>query len=160
MLLKEQNAAEKAAKEAAKELAKQQKEEEKAAKELAKQQKEEEKAAKELAKQQKEEDKSQKSGKKSTKTAKVEVVAEIGFKVAPTEPLKCVIINGKGQTKKSGLQESDKKFLKTSLGDILDFDSRAVIGVWNKDESRIVFNDDYVESEEEAEEEEDEYDEE
>ena len=188
LLLKEQNAAEKAAKEAAKELAKQQKEEEKAAKELAKQQKEEEKAAKELAKQQKEEekaakelakqqkeeekaakelakqqkeeDKSQKSGKKSTKTAKVEVVAEIGFKVAPTEPLKCVIINGKGQTKKSGLQESDKKFLKTSLGDILDFDSRAVIGVWNKDESRIVFNDDYVESEEEAEEEEDEYDEE
>jgi len=168
LLAKQQKAAEKEAKEhakkqkeeekAAKELAKKQKEEEKAAKELAKKQKEEEKAAKELAKQ----EKSSKTSKKATKKVVEEVKApepEAEEVVKLAEPVKCVIINGKGQTKKTGLQESDKKFLKTSQGDILDFNSRAVIGTWNKEESRIVFNEDYVESEEEEEEEEEDYDE-
>ena len=154
LLAKQQKAAEKEAKEHAKK----QKEEEKAAKELAKKQKEEEKAAKELAKQ----DKSSKTSKKATKKVVEEVKApepEAEEVVKLAEPVKCVIINGKGQTKKTGLQESDKKFLKTSQGDILDFNSRAVIGTWNKEESRIVFNEDYVESEEEEEEEEEDYDE-
>jgi len=157
--LKEQKEQEKAAKE----LVKKQKEEEKAAKELAKKQKEEEKAAKELAKQQKATLKS-KSAKKSTKKVVEEQFTpapepEAVQEVAKSEPVKCVIINGKGQTKKTGLQESDKKFLKTSQGDILDFSTREVIGTWNKEEMRIVFNEDYVESEEEDEEEEEEYDE-
>ena len=139
-------------------LAKQQKASEKEAKALAKQQKEEEKAAKELAKQ----EKSSKTSKKATKKVVEEVKApEVEEVAKPAEPVKCVIINGKGQTKKTGLQESDKKFLKTSQGDILDYTTRAVIGTWNKEEARIVFNEDYVESEEEEddEEEEEDYDE-
>jgi len=67
------------------------------------------------------------------------------------EPIKVVIINAKGQTKKTGLQESDKKFLKSSAGEVLSFKTQETIGMWNAEESRIEFNDDYVESDEEDE---------
>jgi len=157
---KEAKEAEKKKKEeekAAKEAEKKKKEEEKAAKEEEKKKKEEEKAAKEAEKKKKEEEKvvkevekKKKNEKASNKKEEVEVVEE---------PIKVVIINAKGQTKKTGLQEGEKKFLRSSKGEILDFKTQDTIGKWNAAESRIEFNEDYVESDDEDEEEEEEYDE-
>jgi hypothetical protein len=73
------------------------------------------------------------------------------------KPIKVTIINDKGQTKKTGLKETDKKFLRSTTGEILDFKTQESIGTWNTTESRIDFNEDYVESDEEEEEEEEEY---
>ena len=151
---KESKEAEKKKKEeekAAKEAEKKKKEEEKAAKEAEKKKKEEEKAAKEAEKKKKEEEKVSKATKKNEKASNKKEEVE--------EPIKVVIINAKGQTKKTGLQEGDKKFLRSSKGEILDFKTQETIGTWNAEESRIEFNEDYVESDDEDEEEEEEYDE-
>ena len=141
----------------AKEAEKKKKEEEKVAKEAEKKKKEEEKLAKEAEKKKKEEEKVAKSVKPPAETPSKEV-EEIE---EPKE--KYVIINAKGHTKKTGLKETDKKFLKGAInGTILSFTTQNEVGVWNKDENRIVFNEDYVETEDEAEEdseeEEEEYD--
>jgi hypothetical protein len=158
---KQKKEAEKQKKGAAKEAEKQKKEAEKAAKEAEKQKKEAEKAAKEAEKQKKEAEKAAKEAQKKQKvTEKPSKEAE--KKPAKEEdPIKVVIINAKGQTKKTGLQESDKKFLKSSAGEILSFKTQETIGMWNAEESRIEFNDDYVESDaedEDSEEEAEEYD--
>jgi hypothetical protein len=152
--------AEKAAKEAEKLAAKEAKEAEKVAKEAEKAAKEAEKAAKESEKAAKESEKKkkeEKSGKKKEEVKKSEKKEEI----VAEEPIKVVIINAQGQTKKSGLKETDKKFLRSSKGEILDFKTQETIGSWNAVESRIDFNEDYVESDEkdeDNEEQEDEYD--
>ena len=151
---KQKKEAEKAAKEAEKQEKIAAKEAEKAAKESEKKKKEDEKAAKEADKKKKEAEKKQKVTEKPSKEAEKKPAKE-------DEPIKVVIINAKGQTKKTGLQESDKKFLKSSAGEILSFKTQETIGMWNATESRIEFNDDYVESDEEdedSEEEAEEYD--
>jgi len=157
--------AEKAAKEAEKQAKIEAKEAEKAAKEAEKKKKEDEKAAKEAEKKKKEAEKAAKEAEKKQKvTEKPSKEAEKKQKVTEKkeeEPIKVVIINAKGQTKKTGLQETDKKFLKSSAGEILSFKTQETIGMWNAAESRIEFSDDYVESDEEdedSEEEAEEYD--
>ena len=144
---------EKAAKEAEKESKKEAEKAAKEAKEAEKKKKEEEKAAKEAEKKKKEEEKASKATKKNEKASNKEEVEVV------EQPIKVVIINAKGQTKKTGLQEGDKKFLRSSKGEILDFKTQETIGTWNAEESRIEFNEDYVESDDEDEEEEEEYDE-
>jgi colicin import membrane protein len=160
---------EKEAKEAAKQQEKEAKEAEKLAKEAAKQQEKEAKEAEKLAKQHAEKLAKEAAKKKTSKPSTQESTQESAPAVAP-EPasapaIKCVIINAKGQTKKTGLKEDDKKYLKTQDGNILNYATQEIIGKWNAEESRIEFNDDYVESESEndddsdEEEEEEEYDE-
>jgi chemotaxis protein histidine kinase CheA len=155
---------------ALKEAEKKKKDEEKALKEAEKKKKDEEKALKEAEeKALKEAEKKKKDEEKALKEAekkKKDVKAVKEVVVAPKEEEevkeKYVIINAKGQTKKTGLQDGEKKFLRGSVtGEVLSFTTQSVIGKWSKEESRIVFNDDYVESEEEDsdEEEEEEYDE-
>jgi hypothetical protein len=152
---------------AAKEAEKKKKDEETAAlKEAEKKKKDEEKAAKEAEKKKKDEEKAAKEAEKKkdvkpVKEAKpVKQVAQVAKEEEEVKE-KYVIINAKGQTKKTGLQDGDKKFLRGSVtGEVLSFTSQEVIGKWSKEESRIVFNDDYVESEDDEdsdEEEEEEY---
>lgn len=150
---------EKAAKEAEKEAKKEAEKASKEAKEAEKKKKEEEKAAKEAEKKKKEEEKVAKEAEKKKKNEKASKENKKEEVEVVEEPIKVVIINAKGQTKKTGLQEGDKKFLRSSKGEILDFKTQDTIGKWNAAESRIEFNEDYVESDDEDEEEEEEYDE-
>ena len=160
-------AAEKAAKDAAKAAEKAAKDAEKAAKDAEKAAKD---AEKEAEKKKKDEAKAAKEAEKAAKpvTKKEKAVVETkpiesaSVSTSEEQPaVKCVVINAKGQTKKTGLQDGDKKFLKSSNGEILSFTTQEKIGTWNKVENRIVFDEEYVESEEDedSEEEEEEYDE-
>ena len=149
---------------AAKEAEKKKKDEENAAlKEAEKKKRDEEKAAKEAEKKKKDEEKAAKEAEKKKKEVKpVKEVAPVAVAKEEEEVKeKYVIINAKGQTKKTGLQDGEKKFLRGSLtGEVLSFTTQSVIGKWSKEESRIVFNEDYVESEDDEdsdEEEEEEY---
>jgi len=136
-----------------KEAEKKKKEELKKAKEEAEKKKKEElkKAKEEDEKKKKEELKKAKEEKKKEEVVKSNKKEE--------EPIKVVIINSSGQTKKTGLKEGDKKYLRSTTGDILDFTTQELIGKWNAEGACIDFNEDYVESDEENEEEEEDYEE-
>jgi hypothetical protein len=113
---------------------------------LAKKEADEKKALKDMEKTTKEAEASAKE-KKMTQKAEVEPEQEV---------VKVTVINAAGQTKKTGLKEGDKKYLRSQKGDILSFDTQEPIGTWNAEKSCIDFNSDYVESEEDDEEEEEE----
>ncbi len=144
---------------AAKEAALKKKEEEKAA---ALKKKEEEKAAAKAAKEaekaaalkQKEEEK---AASKKKPTAKVVVEEE------PEDV--CEKINELGQTKKEFLAANpegkfETKYLRSkNYGTIYEKDGDGEVGTWNAEEGKIVFNQEFVESENEEEEEEEEYEE-
>jgi hypothetical protein len=153
---KKQKEEEKAAKEAEKASALKKKEEEKAAKEAEKaaalKKKEEEKAAKEVALKKKE----------AASSKKKPVVAEEEEEV-PEDV--CEKINEAGQTKKEYLAGNpegkfETKYLRSkNYGTVYEKDSNAEVGTWNAQEGKIVFNQEFVESENEEEEEEEEYEE-
>ena len=135
--------------------AKKQKEEEKAAKEAEKaaalKKKEEEKAAKEVALKKKE----------AASSKKKPVVAE--EEEVPEDV--CEKINEAGQTKKEYLAANpegkfETKYLRSkNYGTVYEKDGDAEVGTWDAQEGKIVFNQEFVESENEEEEEEEEYEE-
>jgi len=152
---KKQKEEEKAAKEAEKAAALKKKEEEKAAKEAEKaaalKKKEEEKAAKEVALKKKE----------AASSKKKPVVAE--EEEVPEDV--CEKINEAGQTKKEYLAANpegkfETKYLRSkNYGTVYEKDGDAEVGTWDAQEGKIVFNQEFVESENEEEEEEEEYEE-
>lgn len=150
--------------------AKKQKEEEKAAKEAEKaaalKKKEEEKAAKEAEKaaalKKKEAEKASALKKKEAASSKKKpVVAE--EEEVPEDV--CEKINEAGQTKKEYLAANpegkfETKYLRSkNYGTVYEKDGDAEVGTWNAQEGKIVFNQEFVESENEEEAEEEEYDE-
>ena len=139
--------------------AKKQKEEEKAAKEAEKaaalKKKEEEKAAKEAEKAAALKKKEAASSKKKPVVAEEEEVPEDV----------CEKINEAGQTKKEYLAANpegkfETKYLRSkNYGTVYEKDGDAEVGTWDAQEGKIVFNQEFVESENEEEEEEEEYEE-